>query len=352
MAFFDNGDQQVRLRFSRYTAEVLQHDMILFGESRENTFLNTVIRNFYEMADSSIHMRLESYRSTLEENLPEGVAASSARAFLKPLMEMEKRRLTALAASYDAPDKTSKSKPYRLQNDLYRAMTDPASDFQENKYYQDSRSAYLRALLEEYAHLPFIRREQIYYKPMFDLIEDAIARKKQLLITVSNGHSYHTIPYRILSDPLSTVHYLAGYSYPLDGEKSDKYTVSYKISSIEKIRMEKSKSGYLPPEDKAALINAISQKGVQFLVSADEEIRVRLTADGMHAFEHWLHLRPAPLSITKEKDSYLAVFHCSLVQASAYFFKFGAKAEILSPQSLREQFLAQYREAVTHYSGA
>lgn len=351
MPFFDNGDQQVRLRFSRYTREVIQHDMFLFGESRENTFINMVIRNFYETANSSISMRLQQYQDSLEENLPDGTPSSSVKAFLKPLLQIEEKRLLDLAASYELPDKNSKSKPYRLQNDLYEAFTDPGSDFHEDHYYHDSRSSYLKTLLEEYAHLPYISRERIYFKQIFEMIEYAIAHKKQLLITVSNGQSYHTLPYKILSDPLSTAHYLTGFSYPLTGEKENKYTVSYKIATIQKIRIEKSKSGYLHPDDTSVLLSAISEKGVQFLVSEDVEIHVRFSEAGMHAFEHWLHLRPEPRSITKEKDSYVAVFHCSLVQASAYFFKFGAKAEILAPSVLREQFLSQYQDAVTCYSG-
>lgn len=351
MPFYDNGDQQVRLRFSRYTKEVLQHDMFLFGESRENTLINTIIRNFYETADASIHMRLEKYRNTLEENMPRGITKASANAILNTLTEIEEKRLVDLASSYEAPDKTCKSKPYRLQNDIYEELTDQGSSFQENLYYKDSRSAYLRTLIEEYAHLPYIKRERIYFKEFFDIIENAIAQNKQLLITVSSGKSYHTLPYKILCDPLSTTNYLAGYSYPVTEEKENKYTVSYKISAIRKIRLEKSKSGYLHPDDIAALITAISEKGVQFLVSEDVEIRVRFTEDGMHSFQHWIHLRPEPLSIEKQKDSYIAVFHCSLVQASAYFFKFGTNAEILSPASLRDQFRDQYQDALSRYLG-
>lgn len=349
MPFYTTGDQQVRLRFSRYTEEVIKNDMFLFGETKENTFINKVIINFYQDANASIHFRLEELRQSLAESIPSGISTDSADALLNALTSVEEQRLLSLAASYETPDKNCKSKPYRLQNVIYSELTDEHSDFQENIYYNESLASYIKTLMEEYAHQSYIRREQIYFKEVFDTINEAITSKKQLLITVSNGNSYHTLPYKILSDPLSTTSYLTGYSYGLHADKGQKYTVSYKIAAIRKMKLEKSKSGYLHPDDVSFLLKDIAEKGVQFLVSEYTEIKVRFTEDGMRSFERWLHLRPAPVHTAKEDDCYILTFHCSIVQAKAYFFKFGATAEILSPASLRQEFAEQYKHAFSQY---
>jgi hypothetical protein len=71
--------------------------------------------------------------------------------------------------------------------------------------------------------------------------------------------------------------------------------------------------------------------------------------EGWNSFRRWLHLRPAPSHIQEENGTYLITFHCSIFQARAYFFKFGAEAEILSPLSLRREFAKDYQRAGTVY---
>lgn len=345
----DQGDQQVRLRFSRYANEVIQYDMFLFNEVKANTFINTVIRNYYESAATSINMRLNDYRSLLEEQLISKGSNTTIRQLIDVLVKHEEERLIDISKSYDAPDKYSKSKPYRLQNDLYEEFAGEASDFNEDKYYPRSCSLYIRTLIEEYTRLPYILRERIYFKTYFEIIESAIEHRQQLLITTASGRKFYTLPYKILSDPLSTVNYLTGYSYLPAEEAKSKYTVSYKVSSIKNIKIVKSRSGYLHPCDVSRLNSEISEKGVQFLVSEYTQICVRFTDNGMKLFNQLLHLRPEPVSITKEKDSYIAVFNCSMKQAETYFFKFGANVRILSPDTLRDKFLHNYQQAVSSY---
>lgn len=367
MPFYANGDQQIRLRFSRYTEEIIENDMLLFGETKKNTFLNKIIWNFYPEAKASISMRLEEYGNTLSEIIPSDISKDDFRSaskesgnkgvrdqsrenntlhsVFKALIDHEEKRLLALAGSYDLPDKSCKSKPYRLQNEIYREFTDESSGFQEDIYYKSSLSSYIKTLIEEYAHEPYISREKIYFKEIFEIIEEAISAKKQLRITVFNGVSFHTLPYEIQTDPFATAHYLTGYSYRIDQEKNSKYTVSYKIAAIRNIRIEKSRSGYLHPDEVSALLKDIAEKGVQFLASDCEEIQVRLTEQGWNSFRRWLHLRPAPSHIQEEAGSWLLTFHCSVYQARAYFFKFGAEAEVLAPAGLRREFAEEYQRA-------
>lgn len=343
--------QSIRLRFCHSTNEIVKYDMFQFNQSSLGTFLNTIIRNFYEQANTSINMRINEYQADLEKLLrPTLLPTSKATELIETMSNVKKQDLLNLLKIYDLPDKNCKSFSHRLQNDLYKEFTDPNSDFEENNYYR-SLAEYIKKLIEEYAHLPFIEREKIFFKNYFDTINTAIADTKQLLITTSNGKVYPTLPLKIMSDPLSTAHYLIGYSYPFNQNKKSMYPVSYKIVSIKNIKITKSKSAFLTKAEKEILATSISKKGVQFLVSDYAEICIRFSKSGLKCFNQWLHLRPEPITLEKEKESnnYIAFFHCSINQAYAYFFKFGAKIEILSPISLRKHFKTQYQNAIKHY---
>ena len=47
--------------------------------------------------------------------------------------------------------------------------------------------------------------------------------------------------------------------------KESKYTVSYKIAAIRNMRIKKSRSGYLHPDETYVLLKDIADKGVQYL---------------------------------------------------------------------------------------
>lgn len=58
------------------------------------------------------------------------------------------------------------------------------------------------------------------------------------------------------------------------------------------------------------------------------------------------------LPVPKNRSSFyrdVYVFDCSLRQAFNYFFSFGADAEILSPDELRNEFIENYSSALTIY---
>lgn len=60
-----------------------------------------------------------------------------------------------------------------------------------------------------------------------------------------------------------------------------------------------------------------------------------------------LSSRPEKIEALSTDDVY--VFDCSLRQAFNYFFSFGADAEILSPDELRNEFIENYSSALTIY---
>ena len=56
-------------------------------------------------------------------------------------------------------------------------------------------------------------------------------------------------------------------------------------------------------------------------------------------------MRPVPEQV--EGDVY--TFGCTPMQIRNYFLSFGANVEILTPQSLRQDFICVYRQALESY---
>lgn len=145
------------------------------------------------------------------------------------------------------------------------------------------------------------------------------------------------------------VNYLVGYSKRYDHPEDEARPVSFRISALSSVKLEKSKRAFLPAEKWKQLRQIISNRGVQFLASGEENIRVRLTEGGKEKYRRQIHLRPVYIG-DPEGDVY--VFDCTPAQAEFYFFKFGQDAEILQPSDLREKFIALYRNALHTYLSA
>ena len=216
----------------------------------------------------------------------------------------------------------------------------------EDKYYDNKRGKYIKCVLEEYARLPYIEREKIYLTPFITEIEKAIHDKKQLRVTTEKGAIYNVYPYDISSDPLSTANYLVGYSQQDDNPDAELRPCSFRISALKHVKISKSKSAFIPKEKQKNLSKLVASRGVQFLISTEEEIHVRLTDSGRHKYYRQSHLRP---TLVEEQEGNIFVFRCTNAQAEFYFFKFGKDAEILFPAELREKFKSMYQSAADIY---
>jgi hypothetical protein len=57
----------------------------------------------------------------------------------------------------------------------------------EEQFYGDKPGRYVRALIEEYAQLPFHRREEIVFKGILDDIDDAIYHQQARSVPEAEG---------------------------------------------------------------------------------------------------------------------------------------------------------------------
>ena len=245
-------------------------------------------------------------------------------------------------------DKGIPLKP-RIHNNIYDSLRLGKPDFQEDEFYP-REGRYIKAILEEYAQLPFLTRESIYYKKIIDDITAAISLGSVLRFEYTNRRQQRTRttvrPYKIACSSLLPFNYLL--ALPLNA-KTIEDIHPYRISRInEPERL--SRTSHITRDEKSKIDKYIQDKGgIQYLSSEDSEVTVALTEQGYKLFKSILHLRPKCLDKHLEGDKWILMFNCAEEQIKNYFFQFGKNAEIISPANLRQEFAERFRAAAEVY---
>lgn len=337
----DNNKQHLNLSTLAY--EVILSDMFAFGEEKLSGFINTVFEYYYPIAEASIARTLNRLKGDLSKIMSDipGDEYTKDR-ILNRLLLQRKSDLMERTESYES----GKSFKFWLNKNNLEYLTEFSSECDEDKYYS-RRGKYIKSVLEEYARLPYVERERIFFSPFIDAIKYAISEEKQLRVVADTGKIYSVYPYDILCDPLSTANYLVGYCKRYDHSETDeKRPCSFKISALRSIKVERSKSAFLKDCERKQLSKVIASRGVQFMVGNEAEIHVRLTSTGVQKYRRQTHLRP-PLVAKLDHETF--VFQCTTAQAEFYFYKFGRDAEILLPADLRTRFAQMYENASEIY---
>lgn len=336
----ENNKQHLNLSTQAY--EVIQNDMFAFKEEKLSGFINRIFELYSPVAEASVSRTLNRLRGDLAQLLAgiEGDKTTKEN-IVKALLQKEENCLKEKSLSYEK----GKAFKFWLNNKNLVYLTEAESECGEEKYYDDHRGKYIKSVLEEYARLPYVQRERVYFSPFIEEIKCAVQRQCQLRIVTGAEKIYSVYPYKVLCDPLSTANYLVGYSRRYSDTEDSLRPCSYRISALVSIKAEKSKSAFLKVDQRKELSQTIAARGVQFMSSGKEEIQVRLTEAGKVKFQRQVHLRPA---IVSEQEN-IFVFQCTAAQAEFYFFKFGEDVEILQPEGLRNKFKAMYERAALVY---
>lgn len=354
MAFQINADRQVHISISEHAAHIIENDMLFFHEGKKGTFLNTVLENYREPANASISIRMEEYKASLLETLS-GLRQTAIDASVERLVATKKEELVRKMEELNSvKDITTNSVSLRLKDTVFTALAGRSDICDEDCFYKTTTgkpnaAKYLKTILEEYCRLPYLIREKVYFSDRFSMINQAIADAVQLRIVNEAQCTYHVVPWKIIDGP--QVAYLAGYSYTDDKTKKDKVPCSFRISTIQAIKIEKSRSGFLSKEDISRLQKRLAEVGIQFMLADDISFQVRFTPDGEKMFARIINLRPVPL----KKEGNVYSFCCSPIQARNYFHLFGGEAEILPNgneeiDKLRDEFRRFYKRGAKVYS--
>lgn len=328
-----NEDQKQHLNLSQQAWTILAQDRAAFGGDNLTGFLNHILLCYIPEAEASIsrlhRQRLEQYRQSLAA-LPEPHRETAARLLADSDADALCRRVSAYHKG--------QSVKFRLNNALFARLTDPDACSEET-WYDGHIGRYLKALLEEYARLPYLRREEIYFAQRFSTIRLCIDGGRKLRIKVSGGAEYTVRPYEILTDLQSSYHYLVAWS------DADGKAWPFRICSMRDVTATE-QNGRLSAEKRKAIQQTLQEKDVPYIAEEIQPVRIRLTENGKAKYQTMLLQRP---QFTAIENGDIYCFHCTLRQAEYYFVKFGRDAQVLSPPPLAERMRAWHRQALENY---
>ena len=341
-----NEEQKIRIALSEKARLTMSEDMDVFGVSKASTFINTVFSNYKDEAKSSIFLYLQQRKIELDRLFSETkLDDTSKQIAIDKILSTEKNNII---------EKISKYKLLKGENKLYHINKENTKylleDCDENEYYNERPSLYIRSVIEEYCSLPFIKRERIYRKDIYEKIERACHEKRILKIKANyNGKDqlFLVYPYAIVPDSLHTQSYLVCYSRKADEEEKDKLVASFSMARINEPTM-LTKTFHLNKNEISNIESQLSNYSPAYLIGKPEQIKVKLTSNGKRSYQTKLYSRPEKIESLSSDDIY--VFDCTHLQIYNYFFPFGVDAEIISPEVLRNRFKNTLSKALDKYN--
>ena len=339
-----NEEQKIRISISESALVTISEDMDVFGISRTATFINIVFSNFWKEAKSSISLYLlqrELELSALFANA--GLDDNSKRLAINQLLRVEKQNILEEITKFKGLRATSKL--YHINDDNIKILVE---DCDEEKFYSRP-GQYIRSIIEEYCSLPFIKREQIFRKQIYDTIEEACSKRRILKIKANyNGQIqlFYVYPYKIVPDSFHTQSYLVCYSHKEGEDEKNKIVASFSMARINPPTM-LGKTFYLNKKEIHYIEDCITNYSPAYLIGKPELISVKLTERGKRSYQSRLYSRPEKIEQLSSDNIY--VFECTQQQIFNYFFPFGVEAEIISPIELRNRFMNTHEKAITLY---
>lgn len=355
-----NDQGKISIIFSDYAESILSEDMETFGSDNFSGFINTIFNNFHDDAKSSVNLCLEKKEQELSElkrKLNKTSISDKALDELKKLfLDEERKKLQETVLELLAKSGQNNRIIYLNTESIDYLTTDCVEGDDCSIYKRPGQ--YIKCIIEEYALLPFLKRERIIKKEIFTELEHACNDKKLVKIyTVrinkagrKESTAVYAYPYKIVTNSLGTRSYLACYI------TSDRYSnsiakkmVSRVIARLDKVAVQ-SQNARLTSSEIFEIEKAIKERSIEFLIGDQTEIRVRLTSNGKKTYKNKLTSRPIRNKDKSTENEY--VFYCTEEQAFRYFLNFGADAEIISPKSLRDSMKYTYKRAYDWYEEA
>lgn len=339
-----NEEQKIRITLSDRARLTMAEDMDIFHTSKAATFINAVFKNFRSEAKSSVSLYLQQKRLELDRLfIGTKLHAMNKKAAIEQLLEIEKQEIQSKIAGYHHAK--GESRLYHINDGNVEYLLE---DCDEEQFYSRP-GLYLRSVIEEYCSLPFIERERIYRKDIYEITERA-CRERRILKVKANYYGkdqlFYVYPYKIMPDPLHTQSYLVCYSRKAEEEDKDKIVASFSMARMNPPSM-LTKIFHLNKQEIDDIESQLSNYSPAYLVGKPEQIRVRLTKKGKQSYRTRLYSRPEKIESLSTDDIY--VFDCTQQQIFNYFFPFGPDAEIISPDYLRNRFINSLSKALNQY---
>lgn len=340
-----NEEQKIRIALSDRAKLIMAEDMDVFNTPKAATFVNTVFGNYKSEAKSSISLYLQQRKIELDRLFTGAkLDASSKKTAIDQILSVEKQEIRDKISEYSATK--GESKLYHINDNNVEYLLEECD---EEQYYSRP-GTYIRSIIEEYCTLPFIKREHIYRKDIYETIERACTENRILKIKANyygKDQLFYVYPYKIVPDPFHTQSYLVCYSRKAEDEEKDKIVASFSMARISSPTV-LTKTFHLNKQEIANIETQITNYSPAYLIGKPEQIKVKLTKKGKQSYQSRLYSRPEKIESLSSDDIY--VFNCTQQQIFNYFFSFGADAEIISPEYLRNRFKNSHEKALKQYT--
>jgi len=241
-----------------------------------------------------------------------------------------------------------------------KQLTEKISEFDFSDNIDFKKRVVITYLLERFTQLPLSEREIVYCYHQYVSIKQAIDKKELLIVKQLTGKEYEVKPLAVSIDENTLSYYLIGYSRS-KGSECDFESHSFKLSRIKECRSKHKESTLSYTEIKT--IKEINDKFGSAYIARNlvkkniEKTIVRLTKKGYENLYLKIisYQRPIPITSPMQvrlngEEYYDLTFDCSYQHIRNYFFSFGAEAEVISPLSLREMFMNDYKKSLERYN--
>ncbi len=338
-----NDEQKIRISLSKRAYNIMQEDMSIFDVKHSATFINTVLSNYKETSIASLSIYLQNIRNEIITDLGES-DVNSILSTLDRLYSKRKNESIHILKEY-IKDK-SYSKLYHINNENIDYLQ---YDCEEEEFYNEKPGLYIKCIMEDYSSLPFIEREKIYRKDVFEIVENGCANSTLMQVRINVRGQKKTLyiyPYKIVADEMRSQLYLACYTREANQSVKEKTDASFAMSRIPKPTLLKQKA-FLSKDEQKKIEEDIDKLSVNYLLGQESEIHVKLTDIGKSLFHNHIYSRPQKDNSLSTENEY--VFHCSENQAFNYFYSFGDNAVIIHPESLRQRIINSHKKALDAY---
>lgn len=305
-----------------------------------STFFNNIFTNYYQLATSSINIKVNNYRKSMISLLGDDkvIINKLVDNYTKELIEIINYNKVKVNSKRLNKDGKYVETKFKLNNSNFEIL----NNIQLHEYYKNKDRLYLNSIFEEYTKLNGFQREKIYFKNFIDLFEKATKINNcKLRITLNKtssskkAFSFIFNPLGIYTEDTKSYGYLAG--------TKDNEPFVIRINRIANMSLE-----YNDKIDSSVLLglnDLIKEMGIMYIASDLKEFRVKLTDKGVYIFNRTLNMRPDVTLV----EGNIYTFKCSEFQFENYFFKFGKEAIVLSPNFIKEKFINSYKEALNEY---
>lgn len=203
-----------------------------------------------------------------------------------------------------------------------------------------SLSQFIRELFTSFLSIPRNEREAIVFSEQYNMIASAINDNRTITCSSSTSPdiTYHICPYSITSSKEEQFNYLLCYDIDRDIVRS------FRLCRLRRIFVQQE-----PYQMEDSIIQKLERarlEGPQFAFQTTTNACVRFSKEGQRLFKLIIANRP----VVKKVIDDCFYFEWPENQLMEYLKRFGKDAEVIEPDTLRDQMRQYYLNAAQQYS--